>query len=100
MGEGEFARYEQFLLFRQCFQKACFPGASDAVIVWEWVKTWNRSAKGKTIVESWTQVHVKSIYYKSSIWYALPVSGKFEKKTDDERRNDVVRVTLFFNTFT
>ena len=23
--------------FSQCFQKACFPGASEGVIVWEWV---------------------------------------------------------------
>ena len=38
VGKGEIARYEQFLLFRQCFQKACFPGASKGVIVWEWVK--------------------------------------------------------------
>ena len=37
MGKGEIARYEQFLLFPQCFQKACFPGASKCVIVWEWV---------------------------------------------------------------
>ena len=29
--------YEQFLLFPQCFQKGCFPGASKGVIVWEWV---------------------------------------------------------------
>ena len=33
VGKGEIARYEQFLLF----QKACFPGASKAVVVWEWV---------------------------------------------------------------
>ena len=26
MGKGEIARYEQFLLFPQYFQKACFPG--------------------------------------------------------------------------
>ena len=38
MGKGEIARDEQFLLFPQCFQKACFPGASKGVIVWEWVK--------------------------------------------------------------
>ena len=38
MGKEEIARYEQFLLFPQCFQKACFPGASKGVIVWEWVK--------------------------------------------------------------
>ena len=38
-GKGEIARYEQFLLFPQCFQKACFPEASKSVIVWERVKT-------------------------------------------------------------
>ena len=37
LGKGEIARYEQFLLFPQSFQKACFPGASKGVIVWEWV---------------------------------------------------------------
>ena len=36
--KGEIACYEQFLLFPQCFQKACFPGASKGVIVWKWVK--------------------------------------------------------------
>ena len=35
--KGEIAHYEQFLLFPQCFQKACFPGASKYVIAWEWV---------------------------------------------------------------
>ena len=40
MGKGEIARYEQFLLFPQCFQKACFQGASKGVIVWEWVKVY------------------------------------------------------------
>ena len=38
MKKGEIARYDQFLLFPQCFQKACFPGASIGVIVLEWVK--------------------------------------------------------------
>ena len=38
VGKGEIARYEQFFLFPQCFQKACFPEASKGVIVWEWVK--------------------------------------------------------------
>ena len=37
VGKREFACYEQFLLFPPCFQKACFPGASKGVIVWEWV---------------------------------------------------------------
>ena len=38
MRRGEIACYEQFLLCPQCFQKACFPGASKGVIVWEWVE--------------------------------------------------------------
>ena len=38
VGKGEIARYGQFLFFLQCFQKACFPGASKGVIVWKWVK--------------------------------------------------------------
>ena len=37
VGKGETARYEQFLLLPQCFEKACFPGASKGIIVWEWV---------------------------------------------------------------
>ena len=37
VGKGEIACYEQFLLFPQCFQKACSPEASKGVIVWEWV---------------------------------------------------------------
>ena len=38
VGKEEIARYEQFLLFPQCFQKACFTGVSKGVIVWKWVK--------------------------------------------------------------
>ena len=33
VGKKEIACYEQFLLFPQCFQKVCFPGASKGVIV-------------------------------------------------------------------
>ena len=40
VGKGEIARYEQILLFPQCFQKACFPGASKGVVVWEWVNSY------------------------------------------------------------
>ena len=39
VGKGEIARYEQFLLFQNRFQKACFPEASKGVIVWEWVNS-------------------------------------------------------------
>ena len=51
MGKGEIARYEQFLLFPQCFQKAFLPGASKGVIVWEWLKgDYSKSKYGVTLV--------------------------------------------------
>ena len=37
VGKGEIARYEQFLLFPRCFQKACFQVVSKGVVVWEWI---------------------------------------------------------------
>ena len=43
VGKGEVARYEQFLIFPQCFHKACFPGVSKGVIVWEWVNIFSAS---------------------------------------------------------
>ena len=49
VGKEEIARYEQFLLFPQCFQKACFLGASKGVIVWEWVNT-STSASTETSI--------------------------------------------------
>ena len=55
VGEGEIARYEQFLLFPQCFLKACFPGASKGVIVWEWVKVYLHSLTLYQITKFWTQ---------------------------------------------
>ena len=51
MDKGEIARYEQFLLFPQCFQKACFPGASKGVIKWEWVKGVVKLTLSKTLWE-------------------------------------------------
>ena len=39
VGKGKIAHYEQFLLFPLCFRKACFPGVSKGVIVWEWVNS-------------------------------------------------------------
>ena len=51
VGKGKSARYEQFLLFPQCFQKACFPGASKGIIVWEWVKSFaDNKSKGAQIM--------------------------------------------------
>ena len=51
MGKGEIARYEQFLFFPQCFQKACFLEVSKGVIVWEWVNVHRKT------------IHMKSSYF-------------------------------------
>ena len=54
MGKEEIARYEQFLLFPQCFQKAYFQGASKGVIVWEWVKRVENTV-GKGVIACYEQ---------------------------------------------
>ena len=38
VGKGEIARYEQFLLFMQCFQKACSADTYKPGLVWEGIK--------------------------------------------------------------
>ena len=35
VGKGEIARYEQFLLFQQCFQKTCSANMQIPGLVWE-----------------------------------------------------------------
>ena len=35
LGEGEIARYEQFLLLPQCFQKTCTATTKKSWLVWE-----------------------------------------------------------------
>ena len=52
VGKGEIAHYEQFLLFPQCFQKACFTGASKGVVVWEWVNIRNMQVKYESSITS------------------------------------------------
>ena len=54
VGKGEIARYEQFLLFPQCFQKDCLPEGSKGVIVWEWVNG-DSSAKEGLKCSTWRE---------------------------------------------
>ena len=78
VGKGEIARHQQFLLFPQCFQKACFPGASKGVIVWEWVKgghlDFSHLAELKIIYI--TEIYMKK-QYKSSIIKNHKITQKF-----------------------
>ena len=60
VGKGEIARYEQVLLFPQCFQKACFPGASKDVIVWEWVKQ-------RVFLSKWKEAIVRPLLKKAGL---------------------------------
>ena len=56
VGKGEIAHYEQFLLFSQCFPKACFPEVSKGVIVWEWVNcNYTDSLPNNTILD-WSKL--------------------------------------------
>ena len=54
-GKGEIACYEQFLLFLQCFQKACFPGASKGVIVWDKLYRWEVTRLQSIVIHPFTQ---------------------------------------------
>ena len=68
-GKGKIARYEQFLLFPQCFQKACFPGAFKSVNVWEWVNgcECDRIHSSLTIVHCFGYVGKQLVAWKDRI---------------------------------
>ena len=66
VGKGEIARHEQFLLFPQCFQKACFPGALKGVIVWEWVKKKRR--RKTSVVELFLMI---SQHFRNPLTFVL-----------------------------
>ena len=77
VGKGEIVHYEQFLIFPQCFQKTCFPGASKGVIVWEWVNTcfqhhiivlWSSHYRVFSIAFSLFRVIVNAL---SSMWFQI-----------------------------
>ena len=82
MGKGEIARYEQFLLFPQCFQKTCFPGASRGVIVWEWVKEEGSAGYedlhfqryfqlwSRTVFVVWSFFLLRQVYIRV-VWYRV-----------------------------
>ena len=78
-GKGEIACYEQFLLFPQCFQKACFPGASKGVIVWEWVK----------VIGSLTRSQTSPGFYLSAVQFKITKSRLDREKFSNRLENTV-----------
>ena len=64
VGKGD----EQFLLFAQCFQRACFPGSSKGVIVWEWVKS-------ASVFDSCTVMNIFEL--SDSVKFGFPESNVF-----------------------
>ena len=71
--KGEIARYERFLLFPQCFQKACFLGASKGVTVWEWVKS--ASNDGLSFLMDWkTYRGYRKVLFTSSFCFPTKFS--------------------------
>ena len=76
VGKGEIAYYEQFLLFPQCFQKACFTGASG-VIVWEWVNVYQISSRSLCIL-FFTAFTIILIFNQMNTFNPLPSNHTFE----------------------
>ena len=50
VGKGEIARYEQFLLFPQCFQKTCSAGKNQGLFSNGLRHTLSHSGRKKTII--------------------------------------------------
>ena len=76
VGKGKIARYEQFLLFPQCFQKACFPGASKGVVVWEWVNLAVCLALYRTLPTLTLSKTSPCFFYLSAVQVFLKHCGK------------------------
>ena len=84
VGKGEIAHYEQFLLFPQCFQKACFPGVSKGVIVWEWVKA--------IIIVNAHIINIFPGFYKYKVRaLKCPASGHAHEKPTESYRESNLR---------
>ena len=63
---------EQFLLFPQCFLKACFPGASKDTFLWEWVKEGiNVMVKTDTHVLGFSTFKITEIFHSSIIEWSF-----------------------------
>ena len=82
VGKKEITRYRQLLLFPQCFQKACFPGVSKGVIVWEWVNS------VIFIKDNWTYCFIVFCIFKPLPFFRFnkkvrPSQFKFEIKLFD-----------------
>ena len=77
MRKVQIARYEQFLLFPQCFKKAWFPRASKRVIVWEWVKQY-RLRPALTVCINWPGLKLFATG-KCSTWPLYLITRPFSK---------------------
>ena len=62
VGKGEIARYEQFLLFPQCFQKTCTADMQKPGLVWERVKSICRRHMMVNINSSFTLMIFKRLF--------------------------------------
>ena len=51
VGKGEIARYEQFLLFPQCFEKSCTADTYKPGLVWERLRLFKTSLERKKILK-------------------------------------------------
>ena len=106
MGKGEIARYEQFLLFPQYFQKACFPGASKGVVVWDWVNILVLNMLSHKNIYVWTRFDFDTIFdaYQYSVslnicrFYAvLLILSINRKRKDKHKENEAIQFDFDLN---
>ena len=79
MGKGEIARYKQFPLLPQCFQKACFPGASKVSLCGN-----GFNSLSVQTLSVWTSVRVccfrKQFTYFLQLYHRIPTFKDAEKE--------------------
>ena len=81
VGKGEIARFEQFLLFPQCFQKTYLANTKKPPLIWERV---NLDTKGLHVR------NMKALSYTSTIqkaWPNVKSLGAFADRRTDWTKN-------------
>ena len=70
VGKGEYAVYQHFLLFPQCFQRASFSGSLKVGIVWKKVKTFvGTQSSGNVPWSSYSVINILFNPFPNKPWF-------------------------------
>ena len=85
VGKGEIARYEQFLVFPQCFQKTCTTDTQKPELVWERVNTQsNKEKKRKCWLHAFTPFPTMLSIISKTYFFTQPSAKCFNSFPSDK----------------